>query len=161
MAAPDLEQVFQSLVMPMAEPSGHEFAAVAIPGADSHRIAKDASGSPCVLIRQRPHSSRPAPIRLENLSISFDVPCDIRHANRSREDDTFTIIQCSNRNPALFPHFMKIVSPMIASLGPSPTAPAVRHAIFALMELFQALSAPAKKTIQGLWSELLMIRISG
>jgi hypothetical protein len=160
MAATDLEQVFRSLVMPMATPNGHELAAVPIPGAESHRIAKDSAGSPCVLIRQRAHSSRPAPIRLENLLVSFDVPCNVRHPGGGREDDIFTIVRCLNRNPALFPHFLKIASPMITSLGGSPTPASVRRAISALVELFQALSAPAKRTIQGLWSEVLLIRRS-
>lgn len=160
MAAPDLLEVFQSLVMPMPAATGHELAAVPIPGADSHRLAKDASGSPCILIRQRAQTSRQTPIRLENLLISFDVPCRVRHPAGNHEEDTFTIARCSNRNPALFQHFLKIVSPMIAALGAAPTATAVRRAIFGMVELFQALSVPGKKTIQGIWAELLLIRLS-
>lgn len=160
MAAPDLLRLFQSLVMPMPAATGQELAAVPIPGAESHRLAKDASGSPCLLIRQRSQRSTAAPIRLENLLVSFDVRCSVRHPSGSREDDTFTIVRCSNRNPALFPHFLKIVSPVIAALGIAPTAASVRRSIFALVELFEALTAPARKTIQGLWAELLLIRLS-
>jgi hypothetical protein len=160
MAAPDLLQVFQSLVIPMPAATGQELAAVPIPGSESHKLAKDASGSPCLLIRQRAQTSRPAPIRLEHLFISFDVPCRVRHPAGDHEEDTFTIVRCSNRNPALFPHFLKIISPMIATLGAAPTTSAVRRAIFGLVELFQALSAPGKKTIQGIWAELLLIRLS-
>lgn len=159
MAAPDLQQVFESLLMPPAT-TGHELAAAPIPGAESHRIAKDVSGCPCVLIRQPAQTSRPAPIRLENLSISFDVRCRVQHPTGSLEEDTFTIVRCSSRNPLLFPHFLKIVSPMIASLGVAPTAAALRRAIFGLVDLFHALSAPARKTIQGIWAELLLIRLS-
>lgn len=159
-AGSDLVQVFQSLVMPMPAATGQELAAVPIPGAERHRLAKDASGSPCVLIRQREQTSRPAPIRLENLLVSFDVPCRVRHPGGNREEATFTIVRCSNRNPALFPHFLKIASPMIAALGAAPTATAVRRAIYGLVELFQSLSVPARKTTQGLWAELLLIRLS-
>jgi hypothetical protein len=160
MAIPDLLQVFESLVMPMPPASGHELAAVPIPGAESHRLAKDASASPCLLIHQRTRASPPAPIRLENLLISFDVPCRVRHPGGHHEDDTFTIVRCSNRSPALFPHFLKIASPMMAALGAAPTGAAVRRAIFGLVELFQGLTAPGKRTIQGLWAELLLIRLS-
>lgn len=160
MAASDLLQLYQSLVMPMPAATGHELAAVPIPGAQSHRLAKDSSGSPCVLIRQRAQTSRPAPIRLEHLLVSFDVPCRVRYPGGQHEQETFTIVRCSNRNPALFPHFLKIISPTIAALGLAPTASEIRRAIFALVELFQALSAPGKKTIQGMWAELLLIRLS-
>jgi len=43
-------------------------------------------------------------------------------------------------------------------LGPTPTSAAVRRAITGLVELFQALALPAKKSVQGLWAELLLIR---
>jgi hypothetical protein len=49
----------------------------------------------------------------------------------------------------------------VTALGPSPTPAAVRRAISGLVELFQALTAPAKKTVQGIWAELLLIRLSG
>lgn len=160
MAALDLLQLFQSLVAPSPSASGNDLSAVPIPDAEAHRLAKDANGSPCLLIRQLAHSARSAPIRLENLMVSFDVPCTIRHPGGSIERDTFTIVRCSTANPGLFPHFLKIISPTVAALGPSPSHAAVRRAISGLVELFQALAAPAKKTIQGIWAELLLIRLS-
>jgi hypothetical protein len=72
------------------------------------------------------------------------------------EEDTFTIIRCFDNS--LLPHFLRIVSPMIATLGVKPTAAAVRAAVVALVELFQALSVPGHKKIQGVWAELLLIR---
>ena len=160
MATPDLLGAFESLVLPMPAASGNELAAVPIPDAESHRLAKDAAGSPCLLIRQPSRATPQVPIRLENLIVSFDVSCTVRQPDGTREQDTFTIVRCSNRNPALFPHFLKIVSPMIAALGASPSAAAVRRSIFGLVELFQSLSVPGKKTIQGIWAELLLIRLS-
>jgi len=51
-----------------------------------------------------------------------------------------------------------ILSPILATLSPIPTALAIRQAIAGLVELFQALSGPSKKSIQGLWAELVVIR---
>jgi Putative PD-(D/E)XK family member, (DUF4420) len=61
-------------------------------------------------------------------------------------------------DPSLFPLFLRILSPIIATLGATPTVAAVRRAISGLVDLFQALTTPAKKSIQGLWAELLVIR---
>lgn len=160
MVPPDLLRLYESLVMPMQAASGNDLSAVPIPGAETHRLAKDSNGPPCLLIRQPSEGARPAPIRLQNLSVSFDVPCTITQAGRSQERETFTIVRCSAANPGLFPHFLRIVSPMITVLGPTPTPAAVRRAISGLVDLFQALAAPAKKTIQGIWAELLLIRLS-
>jgi putative PD-(D/E)XK family protein DUF4420 len=160
MVALDLVELFGSLVMPMPAVTGSDLAAIPIPGADTHRLAKDASGSPCLLIRQPPRTARSAPIRLENLLVSFEVPCAITAPGGKLERDTFTIVRCSPANPRLFSHFLKIISPLVAGLGQSPTTAAVRRVISGLVELFQALAAPARKTIQGLWAELLLIRLS-
>lgn len=160
MVPPDLLRLYESLVMPMPAASGNDLSAVPIPGAETHRLAKDSNGSPCLLIRQPGEGAHPAPIRLQNLSVSFDVPCTITQAGRNQERETFTIVRCSAANPGLFPHFLRIVSPIVTVLGPTPTPAAVRRAISGLVELFQALAAPAKKTIQGIWAEVLLIRLS-
>jgi hypothetical protein len=160
MSAPDLLQLFESLVMPMPAASGSDLSAAKIPGLTTYRLAKDASGYPCLLIEQPSSGSQAAPIRLENLQVSFGVPCTITELGGKKEQDTFTIVRCSATDPALFPHFLKIVSPIVAGLGPSPTSAAVRRAIVGLVELFQALAAPAKKMVQGIWAELLLIRLS-
>jgi hypothetical protein len=154
----DLITLFESLVLPLREPSGKRLSAVPIPGSETHRLAKDARGAPCVLLCQPAGATRPAPIRLQNLMVSFDVPCTITQTTGAEESDNFTIIRCSNSDPRLFSHFLRIASPIVVSLGSKPTSAAVRQAISGLVELFQALSAPAKNSIQGIWAELFVVR---
>lgn len=154
----DLCELFESLVLPLERPAGRSLSAVAIPGAGSHRLAKDSGGSPCLLLRQPASAVPMPPIRLQNLLVSYGVPCAISHPDGQQEERTFTIIKCSSADPSLFPHFLRILSPIITTLGATPTAAAVRKAISGLVDLFQALTAPAKKSIRGLWAELLVIR---
>ena len=154
----NLSELFEALVLPLERPAGRSLSAVAIPGAESHRLAKDSSGSPCLLLRQPPGASPTPPIRLQNLLLSYGVPCVISHPDGKQEEGIFTIIKCSSVDPSLFPHFLRILSPIIATLGPNPSAAAVRRAISGLVDLFQALTTPAKKSVQGLWAELLVIR---
>ena len=154
----DLSELFASLVLPLERPAGNSLSAVAIPGAGGHRLAKDAGGSPCLLLRQPASAAPSAPIRLQNLLVSYGVPCVIGHSGGQQEEGVFTVVRCSNADPSLFPHFLRILSPIIATLGPVPTAAAVRRSITGLVDLFQALTAPARKSVQGLWAELLLIR---
>jgi hypothetical protein len=93
--------------------------------------------------------------------VSYGVPCVISHADRKRQEGTFTIIKCASADTSLFPHFLRILSPIIATLGPEPTAAAIRRAISGLVDLFQSPTAPAKKSVQGLWAELLLMRRAG
>src|ERR1700722_416283 len=112
MRAPDLEQLFESLVMPMPAASGNELSATRIPGLPTYRLAKDAAGSPCLLIEQ-PSDGSQAPIRLEKLHISFGVLCTITEPRGKKDQDRFTILRCSAADPALFSHFLKILSPVV------------------------------------------------
>jgi hypothetical protein len=154
----DLCDLFEALVLPLERPVGRSLSAVAIPDAGTHRLAKDASGSPCLLLRQ-PESAAPMPpIRLQNLLVSYGVPCAISHPDGQQEEGIFTIVKCSTADPSLFPHFLRILSPIITMLGATPTTAAVRRAISGLVDLFRALTAPAKTSVQGLWAELLLIR---
>jgi hypothetical protein len=160
LVALDLLALFESLILPLELPSGTNLSAVPIPDSQTHRLAKDANGSPCLLLRQPRGAARPTPIHLQNLSISYDVPCNITHPTGAQEQANFTIIKCSNSDPKLFPHFLRIISPMVVALGPNPTSAAVRRAISGLVELFRALTAPTQKSIQGIWGELFVIHNS-
>jgi len=154
----DLCELFESLVLPLERPAGKSLSAVALPDTGGHRLAKDSSGSPCLLLRQPSSTALPPPIRLQNLLVSYGVPCVITHPDGQQEEGNFTIIKCSDADPLLFPHFLRILSPFITTLGATPTAAAVRRVISGLVDLFQALTTPAKKSVQGLWAELLVIR---
>lgn len=154
----DLCALFESLVLPRELPTGRSLSAVAVPDAENYRLAKDTNGSPCLLLRQPASAARSAPIRLENLMVSYGVPCVISHADGQREEGTFTIIKCASADTSLFPHFLRILSPIIETLGAEPTAAAIRRAISGLVDLFQSLTIPAKKSVQGLWAELLLMR---
>jgi hypothetical protein len=153
----DLFKLFEALVLPLDKPSPRNFSAIGIPGFEGHRIAKDANGSPCLLLKQATFTTGSAPILLENLSASYGIPCAITHPDGRKEEATFTIVKCSSSDPSLFPHFLRILSPVIATLGSGPSSAAVRNAILGLVELFRALTAPARKSIQGLWAELFLM----
>jgi hypothetical protein len=153
-----LEELFDSLVIPLERPTGRSLSAAPVPDYENYKLAKDSSGSPCLLLRQAAAATPTSPIRLQNLIVSYSVPCVVTHPDHEQEQGIFTIIKCSNVDPSLFPHFLKILSPIIVTLGPAPTAAAVRRAIAGLVDLFQALTTPARKSIQGLWAELFLIR---
>ncbi len=153
----DLVELFEGLVLPLNQPSARNFSAIGIPGFEAHRIAKDANGSPCVLLHQATSSLGSAPVLLENLSVNYGVPCTITHPDGRSEEGTFTIVRCSATDPSLFPYFLRILSPIIVTIGQNPSSAAVRRAIFGLVDLFRALTAPARKSIQGLWAELFLM----
>lgn len=158
MSSPDLERLFNSLVLPLDRPNGRSLSAVMIPEVLDHRLGKDADGAPCLLLRQHIETLPSPPIRLQNLTVSYGVPCVVARLDGLEENGIFTIVKCSGADPSLFSHFLRIVSPIVETLGAAPSPAAIRRAISGLVELFQALASPSQKSVQGLWAELLVIR---
>ncbi len=69
----------------------------------------------------------------------------------------FTLVTCRDADEELERYFLRSLETLLAAVPPDPTAGEVVRAISQLVELFRAHSAPPRKTIQGLWAELLLI----
>jgi hypothetical protein len=54
-------------------------------------------------------------------------------------------------------YFIRVLQALLPTLGENPTPIRVNQAVSHLVELFQALRNPPRKTAQGLWAELLVI----
>ncbi len=156
----DLCELFETIVLPLESPEEQNMSAVVIPGAETHRLAKDSSGFPCILLRQSSFIVPMMPIRLQNLLVSYGVHCVISHTDGQKEEGNFTIIKCISADLSLYPHFLRILSPIVTMLGTTPSSATVRKAITSLVDLFQSLTSPSKKTVQGLWAELLVIKLA-
>jgi hypothetical protein len=143
------------------QPSGNDnfqFSAKPIENFQNQRIAKDRFGNPTLMIT----ISNPlikvfnANLKLENVSVLFDVNCKIKQNGKVLQQD-FTTISFIGENKSLKEYFLKLASTLIDDLGNIPTYEAVRKEIANFIELFKLTSQPQLKTIQGLWAELFLI----
>lgn len=156
----DLVKLFRSAVDGLPTPTGKSLAGVEVPGLREHRLAKDASGCPCFLIRHDNETIGGTQIRLQNLQVTFNSVCTIEKAGGQRESGLFTIIRCLSRRRELCAQFLQVMSPIAMSLGNQPPPPEIRRAISRVVELFRALMSTPRTIAQGLWGELLVIRNS-
>jgi hypothetical protein len=136
-----------------------QFTTQAIPNFEQHRIGKDSSGFPCLLISVKADNpaARPDPIILENLTVQHDLRCRVRQSDGNIVEGYFTIIKCLDVSRNLLVFFFRLLTPLIQSLGTNPSRSEVSNAVNTLVELFRALLRPARKTVQGLWAELYII----
>jgi hypothetical protein len=156
----DLINLFNELTRPSNVPESiSRFSARSVPGYERHRIAKDHSGGPVLLIAS-PHQAKPTaaiPVQLEHLTVIQNTECTITHEDNSQETGNFSIIRCTSNDSALQHYFLQMLDGVIAVLGPAPSANEVSRAIHNLVELFRAMAEPARKTVQGFWAELFLI----
>jgi hypothetical protein len=154
----NLTGLFEAMDVPDVAASSSRFTARSIPGFTHHRIAKDHEGAPALLIAVKDTSKRtPPPIMLENLSVQHNTLCTITQENGTQETAQFSVVRCTGANAVLHRFFLRTLDGVITTLGSEPTQAEVTAAVRSLVELFRAMTAPARKTVQGFWAELLLL----
>ena len=155
-----LAELFSSLVAPSSD-DGNPFSAVPIPDSPSHRVGKDGSGYPCLLIRveNAPTAGRLPSLQLERLAVHHDVRCRIADTDTQVTTiERLTVVRCKDHD--LISYFLRICEPVVATLGDSPHRSEVSRIVSRLAELFQSISRPPRGSVQGLWAELFVITTS-
>lgn len=129
------------------------------PGRPNDYIARGLKGEPIVLVANSGGRTQVAPIELRNLLVEYAAPMEIRH-ELGVTQGTFIVLAASHNRPDLYEAFCTMVEAAVSGLTPNPTPVEVEHTVQSLIELFRAASSPPKKTVAGLWGELLLIDAS-
>jgi hypothetical protein len=156
----ELLRVFDALrVPPPAQGTGAAYTVHPIRGHPAHYVAKNASGAPTLLltVSSQPDLPRPAPIELEHLMVQHDVECRVILSDSTASTGLFTVVQCVGTDRMLHEYFMRVSSILIPPLPVNASQTDISRAVAQLIELFRAMSAPPRKSLQGLWAELFLI----
>ncbi len=157
----DLASSFEALGPPpnTSEGDGSRFSAMPIPGYPQHRLGKDPHGAPSLLVEVTDGKGRVwhAPIVLEHLTVQHDVDCRVTQPDGSVEKGRFTVLRCTGMDPALHSYFLRVASALVALLGQDPSGLDVSKAVDRLVELFRSMGAAPRKSVQGLWAEVLLM----
>jgi hypothetical protein len=166
MMSSDLVALLKDIPVPVLDAEGESrltFSALPIPGFEPHRLGRDVSGEPALLVAASTTSayrSRPPSIQLEHIAVQHEVSCRVTSPEGQTQESPFTVIQLQGSDFHLRSYFLRIGSSLLASLGPTPTPQDLHKAVHGLVELFRAITRPALRSVQGLWSELFVIAIA-
>lgn len=151
---------FQTLDPPQGSSGGGlTLNGILFPFNSDFHLAKDASSRPVVVIRVSSGSSVALPpVELENLRVDHYAQCQIRQPSGMEIADRFSIVQCMSDDHSLQEYFIRTMEDLARSLAPCATAITISSAIHKLAELFQALTRPPSRPVQGLWAELFILR---
>jgi len=155
----DILSLFDDIKNPVFATDQERFVAVNIPTYPHFYLAKDGNHFPSLLISVSDSTTKrsTAPITLEHLSVIFDVPCRVTTSNGISEDGIFTVIRCTGHERLLHSYFLRTLRLIFDLLPTIPTKAKVAHAVSTLVELFRSIFTPPRKSLQGLWAELLII----
>lgn len=134
------------------------FAVVPIPEFPAHRLGRDATGAPCVLlaVRASPGEAVALSVTLAHLSVRHDVQCRLTSGSKT-EEHRMTVVRLLGGERELREPFLRVLGPIVAQLGDTPDANSVTRALHHLVDLFRALDRPPRKSVQGLWAEVFLL----
>jgi hypothetical protein len=131
------------------------------PNFDNHKIGIDSSLQPIILIHAISKQEYNVPSRkLELIDIFFNQLCVVNDMNSGSSESRYTILKLKSDHPDLQQYFLNICALFLTILGNTPNVKKVHKEVLKVVDMFSSLSSPPKKSIQGLFAELLIINES-
>lgn len=153
----DLAELFRSL--PAIAGSEDCYAVQLVGTREHYLIGRDPGGNPTLLIATESANQRSSvlPVEFSNLSFRPRCQCRVKLDSLPEAIQTLAVLKCTTDDPALRDYFLRALSGALDALPEIPSEQAVGEAVSRLVELFRALEAPPRKSLQGLWCELFLI----
>ena len=118
-------------------------------------VGRTAAGCVCVLV---PTTGR-APgrhHRLRNIEVREGVNCDVLAPGSSVRAIRGTLVVCRSEQSGLVRLFLGLLADAMTTLGPLPAASDFSNWVVRAAELFSQLEKEGRRTMQGLWAELVV-----
>lgn len=152
----DLFKIFQGL---REQSSGNEDTILVhgIPNRVDHKIGVSKEGLPLFFIATEDTSKNSIDINLKLIQVAFQKNCKLISKEGDKSDGIYTIVSLKTDSEDIGKYFVNTLHNLINQLEINPSFVQIKRELNNLINLFRSLSKPAKKTIQGLWTELLFI----
>jgi hypothetical protein len=139
--------------------SGDSYSARVVGGRPRYRVARDPDGNPALLVSAElsPDAASVLPLELPNLSFRPRCLCRLRQDGVTDSVETLAALKCTTDDPMLREYFLRCLSGTVAALPAAPTEEDIVSAVSKLVELFRAMEAPPRRSLQGIWCELFLI----
>lgn len=125
------------------------------------KVAKNNDGFPVILIESETDSTflTQKNIRLKYLELNHNLECKLTE-NGKTSFANYSVITFKSDEEILQSYYFGIVENLLKELSKKPTQNEIFETFKGFIEVFRVLSNSPKTTIQGLWSELLVIESS-
>lgn len=134
------------------------YSVASLPFSKKHKIGISHDGFPLFFISCNDVSPT-IDINLEKISVQFYCSCKL-YENSIQTENIYSIISLKTKNTDFQKYFIEIIILIIKKLSDEPSHKQLKIEIEKLVHLFSKFSQPPRKTIQGLWAELLVIEQS-
>lgn len=152
-----VQNIFKSLI-DKEYGSKETYSVSRLPFSEFHKIGISHNNEPMFFIKCKEKSSS-IDITLDLISIMFDRECKI-YEDGNFEKNIYTVIKLGSDNWDIQLYFINVICLVLQQLPSIPSVKSLHKEIDKVIDLFKSLAFVPKKTIQGLWAELLVIEQS-
>lgn len=132
-----------------------------IPAISRHKIGINKLGYSVFFLHcNLPSTSNGLNYDLEMISVRFGIKCKLDLGNGVSHDERYVVLELKEGYLELEDYFLDIVYIMLKNLPEELSIVTLRKEIDRIINLFNKISQPPLKSIQGLWAELLVIERS-
>ena len=153
-----LEILFESIIAPATDETKPRYAVLPVAEYESYYVGKDLNSCACLLINTTDHLAQQQPnIRLKNIDVQFDLFCNLKRGLEPAVEGRFTVIRCRSREGETVRYFFSVCHTILCMLGDRPLRSDVASAVQRLAALFQKITKPPARAVNGLFGELYLI----
>lgn len=151
--------IYEAITVPEGVDAGAPlFAARVVPDQDCYFVGKDIGGQACLLVETTEEARRkPPPIRLESVDAQFDLACQITDPGGQIREGSFTVVRCRSHDIETIRYFLSVCGILMQHLGDAPSRTALAAAVRRIASIFQNISRPPVRSLNGLFGELFVI----
>jgi hypothetical protein len=120
------------------------------------RLGFDVSGNYALLIEMESSPVKNT-LQLEHVVVQYGMECTVTDVSGEKTDALVVLIRLQNATAGLRHYFLEVAEILTRSLAGAIHVDRIEDAVVTLVELFRKLSQPSKRSVQGLWGELLLI----
>ncbi|WP_169336193.1 PD-(D/E)XK motif protein [Pontibacter roseus] len=132
--------------------------AEAFPGFTHHKIAINEHGEVLVLISSANKTSiKLHSVKLELIEVAYNQLCLISTKEHAASKTHFTVLRLKSLNQHFQEYFLGICKLIMQNLSPLPVLEDVQVEVEKLLKMFDKANRTARKAIQGLFAELVLI----
>ncbi len=157
--APTLQSLFRDVVVPPEEGNSVRYYVGPVDNYETHFFGRTSAGYACLLLSTTLDYFR-SPMRLSSIEVSYAVPCNITLGDGTKRVKTLTVIVCTDTDRAMQRYFVHVCQTLLGIVGKSPSLRSVVEAVTYLVDLFQKLTRPPRKSAMGLFAELFVISVA-
>ena len=125
-----------------------------------HKLGVSGEGYPMSFVKTSTEKPDVHDLHLDIFTVEYNQKCTLKEEGQSVSSDIYSILTLQNCDEPLQRYFIEISLLILEKLRDVPSRRELSIQIDDLVAIFTALREKGKKTVQGLWAELLVIEKS-